>query len=319
MIINMMTYRGAPPQQVNDAQGCYTNGVLHIVWNKPQVYDVDIMEYNVYLYQGDTKPTTFGEFTLITTTTNTYITHNIENFTNGYVLVCSKSETGVINKKLDYVATVGSSLVLNKMPWTRINDIASRGLAPTLLTVGDTKDIILEGKTHPVQIVGFNHDNLTSGGKAKITFSTMGAIDSKYHRGSDTNGFGWEESEIRTYLSSYINKLPQDLANIVKTVTKITYESSNRTQNTSDKLFLFSCKEVCNYSTYSDGGTQYKYFAKGEEYRKRYDTDLKNYGEWWTRTPYISGTTNYMYITTTGVYSSVKASTRYGVVFGFCI
>lgn len=48
--------------------------------------------------------------------------------------------------------------------------VSKLGMAKQFWSVGDTKTISVNGTNYEFQIIGFNHDNKTAGGKAGITF-----------------------------------------------------------------------------------------------------------------------------------------------------
>lgn len=60
--------------------------------------------------------------------------------------------------------------VLSKNTWAQIAKASAADKASQLWSVGDTKDITVGSETLTLVIMGFNHDDLASGGKAGITF-----------------------------------------------------------------------------------------------------------------------------------------------------
>ena len=126
--------------------------------------------------------------------------------------------------------------------------------------------------------MGFNHDDLTSGGKAKMSIGMKHLTKTRAKmNNSGTNVGGWEASAMRTTLNDYYNKLPDDLKTVIKAVNKDTSAGSQSRDivTTSDKIWLFSVAEIwsseginnCSLSsiknyatTYNQEGTQYEYY-----------------------------------------------------------
>ena len=141
----------------------------------------------------------------------------------------------------------------------------------------ETKKIKLNGEQEDylyVRIIGFNHDELTSGdGFAGITFMAVNSINKPYYNGnndgeSSTYVPGWANSHLRTKMQEggeIYNLLPTELTTQLQSVTKHSLEGwtsessySSDLKTTNDKLFLLSEPEI-GFSTSSDGGTEYEY------------------------------------------------------------
>lgn len=171
-------------------------------------------------------------------------------------------------------------LPLGVATWEQIDAIAKLGIAHQVWKVGDEKKIQLtSGENVILQIWDFNHDDLTAGGKAPITFGLKDALATAYKmNNSNTNLGGWESSAMRTTLSTTIyNLLPAALKAVIKSVDKKTSEgsASSSITTTSDKLWLPSGEEVMGVTTWGRGkdgsgigtwcyggeGYQYKIFA----------------------------------------------------------
>ena len=148
-----------------------------------------------------------------------------------------------------------------------------RRKASSAFKVGDEKEVTLTtGEKITMVILGFDHDNLTGGGKAGITLGTKNCLATAYAMNDDyTNAGGWKQSKMRTSTMEMIyGYLPDEVKAVIKSVDKVTalYESSGALDTTSDKLFLFSQREVMGNNMYSttsqnsfpNEGEQYEYF-----------------------------------------------------------
>lgn len=213
---------------------------------------------------------------------------------------------------------------------------------------------LADGTQTTVQIVGFAHDDKTSGGKAGITFMFKDYIQTTDMDASDTNVGGWAQAPIRSWLNEVgLELLPEDLAKHIVAVDKLTNnvgetEDISSVSVTSDALWLFSQKEL--------GGIQDDYWyeetpyravleAEGETYKYAEDgaeTDVSGNpaliitdptggnGYWWGRSPApYRGKNEYgfqpflhffLLVSHNGTPSFLtEANGALGVVPGFCI
>lgn len=226
---------------------------------------------------------------------------------------------------LDNKQVTGSFVIVEPPPasleetsWTDIAQFAADGKAQQYFNVGDEKDITLTtGEVITVLILGFEHDDLTGGGKAAITFGMKNCISSaRYH--SD-EGTWWASSEIRNVtLKNYYNQLPLDLKNIIKYVDKKTQTT------TSDRLFLFGQVEIDNSSQYKYEGIQYEYWRTVKngtlpaDKIKYLNNGAGSANGWWLRTRYSAGN-NFQLITEDGYVGTASPTNTYAISFGFCI
>ncbi len=216
--------------------------------------------------------------------------------------------------------------------WAEIAEISKSGAAATTFKVGDERTIELTtGEEVTLVILGFNHDDLQSGGKAGITIGMKELLTTRYAmNSSNTNAGGWDSSAMRaSTMQTLLGQLPADLQKVIKTVSKKASagETSMTIKTSADKLFLFSQVEIdgTTSATYKDEGTQYEYWRTVKNGTVAADRikKLSNGGgsanNWWLRAPSVSNTTAFRYIYSTGSVNSNGASVTYGVSFGFCI
>ena len=216
--------------------------------------------------------------------------------------------------------------------WGDISRIAAAGDAQKYFNVGDEKTVELStGEVITLVILGFDHDDLTSGGKAPITIGMKNLLATRYRmNSSSTNAGGWDESEMRTTtMQTLLGQLPSDLQAVIKSVDKKATSGSASTAITtsSDKLFLFSEVEIdgTTSSGYASEGEQYEYWKTVKDGKTSADRIkyLSNGGgsvnDWWLRSPNVSKSTYFRCIYSTGNVNNNYANNTYGVSFGFCV
>lgn len=218
-----------------------------------------------------------------------------------------------------YPFTIGDNL--NDTDWADIDICGRLGMAQQFFKVGDSKTVNIGGTNYEVQIIGFNHDDKVSGGKAAYSFQLVDCLNQTQQMNtSNTNTGGWNDSAMRGRMSTYKSQLPAALRNVIKTVKKKSGTgggSSSGTQQTNDDLFLLSEIEIFGTTTYSVAGegTQYEWYKAGNSRIKKVNGSA-NY--WWERSPYSGDTSRFCYVNSSGSASgSVAASI--GVSFGFCV
>ena len=248
---------------------------------------------------------------------------------------------------LPFFATTDLSFA--KSSWAQIAALSESGAAKTYFSVGDEKTIELTtGEEITLVILGFNHDDLTGGGKAGITIGMKNLLATTYRmNATSTNAGGWNNSQMRTStMATLLSQLPADLRNVVKQVNKkATAGGTSQSITTSaDKLFLlamseiFSATSIENSATstiadyadaYNAEGTQYEYYRNligdnngGTTANANLIKKLSNGGgsasTWWLRSSHVGSSTSFWCIVVAGR-PSTGASGAYGVSFGFCV
>lgn len=215
--------------------------------------------------------------------------------------------------------------VLSKNTWAQIAKASAAGKASQLWSVGDTKDITVGSETLTLVIMGFNHDDLASGGKAGITFGMKNLMaTTRRMNASNTNSGGFTGSEMYSWLqNTLLPTLPSDLQSVLKSVNKKTSAGSqSSTINTNSmKLFLFSEIEIFGSTTYSKAGegSQYSYFATAANRIKYLSNGSGSAGWWWGRSPHGSGSGGFCSVGSGGSAGNGGAGNTGGVCFGFCV
>ena len=222
------------------------------------------------------------------------------------------------------VQMYSSTLAANS--WAQIAEASEAGIASTLWSVGDEKDITVDSETLTLVIMGFNHDDKADGsGKAGITFGLKNLMAStRQMNSSNTNSGGFTGSAMYTWLqNTLLTSLPSDLQTVLKSVNKKTSAGSQSTTiNTNAmKLFLFSEIEIFGSTTYSASGegSQYSYFATAANRVKYLSNGAGSAYYWWERSPNASNSTSFCYVSSSGTAINGGASYSRGVCFGFCV
>lgn len=216
--------------------------------------------------------------------------------------------------------TIGDNL--NDTDWADIDICGRLGMAQQFFKVGDSKTVNIGGTNYEVQIIGFNHDDKVSGGKAAYSFQLVDCLNQTQQMNtSNTNTGGWNGSAMRGRMSTYKSQLPAALRNVIKTVKKKSGTgggSSSGTQQTNDDLFLLSEIEIFGTTTYSVAGegTQYEWYKAGNSRIKKVNGSA--YG-WWERSPHSGNTNNFCHVSSSGNATGNTAGNSGGVSFGFCV
>lgn len=232
--------------------------------------------------------------------------------------------TAPANKTINVTVQMLSPTLANNT-WAQIAAASEAGVAASTWSVGDTKNITVGGETLTVEIVGFNHDDLASGGKAGITFGLKNLMASiRRMNASKTNNGGFTGSEMYSWLqNTLLPTLPSDLQTVLKSVNKKTSAGSQSlTINTNSmKLFLFSEIEIFGSTTFSKAGegSQYSYFATAANRIKYLANGTGSANWWWERSPDGSNSGNFCRVSSVGNASYNDANSAGGVYFGFCV
>ena len=255
-------------------------------------------------------PTELGDWTIV-------FTYNGSQKTKVYTLE-------VIGIVYVYPFVVGATL--EATTWDNIAAVSKFGQAPNYWKVGDRKNIAVNGVTYAAQIIGFDHDTLTTADgsrtKAGITFQLVDCLKTTYSmNGSDTNVNGWRGSTMRTStMATLLNQLSSDLKSVLKFVNKVTSKGNKQSalETTSDKLFLLSEIEVFGATQYSYAGEgkQYEYYTAGNSTIKKVNGSAY---DWWERSPCSGGTGYFCCVNNSGDANDCGAGYSRGVSFGFCV
>lgn len=227
-----------------------------------------------------------------------------------------------------FAAKVGN---LERASWDAIAKVSEAGIASRFFSVGDTKTVSINGEETVFEIADFNHDRLSGGGRAGITFLTkfVDGSSREWNGVSSTNDYEWWESgAFMKVLPNLKTQMPQDLQNVIKRVVKETsYRISGSKKEDIVELFVPSETEV-GLSQYSWGGEGYTYpiFTTDETRKKAPNSGSPFFWEWVLRSPTKEQGGSkinpvFCQVTTSGSAGEtygIKGSTIY-FVYGFCI
>lgn len=219
-----------------------------------------------------------------------------------------------------------------KASWSDIAALSESGSADKYFSVGDEKTISLTtGEQVTLVILGFDHDDLTGGGKAGMTIGMKNLLATTYRMNATaTNEGGWDESEMRTStMATLLSQLPSDLQSVIKQVNKKATAGGASTSITTsaDKLWLLAEVEVDGTTSagYADEGEQYEYWKTVKDGtvaadRIKYLSNGSGSANiWWLRSPSVSYSANFRYFGSAGAVNNNTANTLRGVSFGFCV
>ena len=219
-----------------------------------------------------------------------------------------------------------------KASWSDIAALSESGSADKYFSVGDEKTISLTtGEQVTLVILGFDHDDLTGGGKAGMSIGMKNLLATKYRMNATaTNEGGWDESEMRTStMATLLSQFPSDLQSVIKQVNKKATAGGASTSITTsaDKLWLFAEVEIDGTTSagYADEGEQYEYWKTvkdgtvADDRKKYLSNGSGSASGWWLRSPNVSNSYTFRYIGSTGGVGNGAANAAYGVSFGFCV
>lgn len=215
--------------------------------------------------------------------------------------------------------------------WEQILAAEQDGSYSTKYNVGDTKSILVDGKSVMMQIAAFDADTITGGTeKAKISWVCKNLYaDSETMNTTASAAGGWPAMSMYTYLndtsSGVYSKIESTVKDAIKTVVKPYWDAAAGAEKTSnDKLWLLSNQEV-NFITSGnyhkeDGGVTYSGLFptasnSSDTNRVKYNSSSSAY-YWWLRSSYSSS--GFVFVGSHGSADNGSAGGSFGVVFGFC-
>lgn len=200
------------------------------------------------------------------------------------------------------------------------------------ISVGDQVTLPLNGTNYAFDVIGFNHDALTTPtaygvatatGKAGITFQ-MHDLFGTYFAMNDTrfNVGGWKDSKMRTStMVTMKGYLPSDWQTAIKLVNKASGTgggSSSGTETVSDSCFLLAEVEIFRSTAYSVAGegTQYAYYKAGNSKVKHKNGSAYH---WLERSPCSGDRAGVCFVSDAGAPSGGNVDAAIGVAFAFCV
>lgn len=225
-------------------------------------------------------------------------------------------------------------LALSAYTWEQIDEIGQAGKASEYFSVGDKKPFTIDGTSYNAIIMDFDHDDLTAGGKAPITFGLEGYLPDTYTMNSSrTNSGSWPACAAYSTLNTTIfGKIQADLKAVIKRVKKITgvcdgTQAGGSNVNSNDYLFLWAMKEICarTYSKSYTPSTQNEFNAlTGYSYFSD-EAASSPYDDCWLRSPAYDDEESFCLVdhlssgSFWGQYDYASRTGRYYLTFGFCV
>ena len=218
-----------------------------------------------------------------------------------------------------------------------------RGDIHRKISIGDQVTLPLNGTNYAFDVIGFNHDALTTPtaygaatatGKAGITFQMHDLFGTYFAMNdSQTNNGGWKSSKMRTStMVTMKGYLPSAWQTAIKPVNKLSGVgggASSGTEVVSDNCFLLAEGEIFG-SGYGYGGsgfsfddecakvTQYAYYKAGNSKIKNKNGSADS---WWERSPYSGTSGGFCRVNAAGAAGGGLSNAVYtsGVAFAFCV
>ena len=238
---------------------------------------------------GTTVTCSKGATTLTATSVDGKCSFNVNDYGVWTVSIDSDTQTVDVEYVQLYEVTLKTvSSTLNDNDWATIKGVADRSEGANYWSVGDTKQITMNGKVSDgltlsnystyVYIIGFNHNSSVEGtGIAFGGFKTaqtggvdVALCDSGYltyktsgqwfnMNNSGTNSGGWSSSRMRsTTLPLVKSALPSDLQAVLKTTTIYSdntgggSDTASYVTATQDELYLLAEFEIFGARTYAN-------------------------------------------------------------------
>ena len=238
--------------------------------------------------------------------------------------------SGISAEKMSLYAELisNNTSITNKTSVVYIDDGANH----YKVSIGDQVTLSLNGTNYAFDVIGFNHDTLTTStaygantktGKAGITFQLHNLFEKFYAmNSSNTNSGGWKNSAMRTStMATMKSYLPSAWQTVIKPVNKASGTgggSTSGTETVSDSCFLLAEIEMFGSTTYSVSGegTQYAYYKAG-------NSEVKNMSgsayHWYERSPRSGYTQGFCMVHKDGGASASNPTLHPGIAFGFCV
>jgi hypothetical protein len=275
----------------------------------------------------------------------------------------------VVSGTTSYAITLSFvSETLNDNDWDTISEVSDAGQGANYWAIGDRKQVTLNGKVGSLSlsnksiyafIIGFNHNSgregsgrihlqlaktALSGGTdvclCDSSYNSQGSSEAFRMNTSNTNSGGWEDSYMRnnicgtsktTTSGSIMGAIPDELRNVLKSVTKYTNNTGNSSSSgdvtaTTDYFFILSEYEV--FGNVTSGNRyeanyqqQYSYYSAGNRKVKYKHNGTSTKAYWWLRSPGVYDSIYFTCVDGSGNinYLNGDASRSLGFAPGFCV
>lgn len=204
--------------------------------------------------------------------------------------------------------------------WETIIANIDNGTYSTRYSLGNTKVLTVNGHDIYMQLIAKDKDVLAdNSGTAKTTWMVKAFYETHRMNTSSTTTDGWLGSEMRSWLrDTILPTIDSTITSNIKEVTKTYYDfNTTSTLSTTDTIFIPSYREIFGGIDYENSGINYTDFFNTAYKKIKYNTSTGYADTWVLRSAY--NTKNFRNVSTSGGATSGSASTRYGVVFCFCL
>lgn len=264
----------------------------------------------------------------------------------------------VVDVCKQYNTTLPSpSSTLDNNTWAVIRYVSDNNLGESLWSVGDAKQITLNGTIGItdynnyqlyVYIIGFNHNAELEGSNrihfqiGKIddvyialrdtSYGTIGSTASFRMNLTSTNSGGWNDCYMRNTIlnDAFLAAINSDLRNELKSVDKWTDNTGNASNSfanvtiTTDYIFLLAEFEVFGTRTYANQyeqvkQSQYNFYKNGNSKVRYGNVYTTTAIYWWLRSPWHNGTSAFCNVTDYGGTGDRVPRYSQGLAPAFCV
>ena len=231
--------------------------------------------------------------------------------------------------------------VLNNATWAQIKEVADKSQGPNYWSVGDTKQIVINGKVSDgltlnnystwVYIIGFDHNKDVEGtgiafqgfktaqtGGIDIALCDSGYLNSKtsgqwfnMNNNNSTSG-GWASCNMRNNTLPVVKvALPSDLQAVLKTTTIYTDNTggsdvASYVTATQDDLYLLAEFEIFGVRSSANSAEQnyqqqYAYYVAGNSKIKYCHDSTATAARWWERSVVAAALNSFCYAHDSGI------------------
>lgn len=204
--------------------------------------------------------------------------------------------------------------------WAEIFAAEDDGTYTTKYSVGDTKQLSVNGRIAYAQIAAIDTDTLSAGGTAKITWILLECLNTTHRmNATGTNANGWPVTEMRKWLrDTILPTLDETIRNNIKTVSKTSYDKTTGGDLTTDEtIWLPSAREVFGGSSYEASGPIYSGLFTSTASTK-FKTVNGYATTWWLRSATSKSNDIFRFVSSAGAVGGNYANITCGVAFGFC-
>ena len=215
--------------------------------------------------------------------------------------------------------------------WQTISDVVTY-IDPTIYTIGSEKEVAIDGINYTVRVANNTTPSECNG--SDFSHTACGFVvefvdipETRVMNSTGTNVGGWPASSLRTYANGdFLKKLPSDLQNVIIDTKVVSGHGTSDTSNftSTDKLYLFSAKEIWNgnsYDTALNNTRQLDYYKSKGVTTSSYNAAIKIRNAtntyWWLRTPYSSNNSSFLFVQGNGSWKSVSATSVYSFAPAF--